>query len=113
MNIVLTGDSDSPIYKQIIDQIGKQILMGNMLPGSQLPSIRQLARDMRVSVITTKKAYEELDRTGLIKTIPGKGCFVSTVRNGLLEEQRLRDVEKKTSVSHRDSREIWYRQRKD
>ena len=77
MNILISNASDKPIYDQIYNQIKTAILSGQLAPGQALPSIRALAKDLRVSVITTKRAYEELEREGLIYTVAGKGCFAA------------------------------------
>lgn len=77
MNIILSNANQQPIYEQIYHQIRDQILNGTLPPDTALPSIRNLAKDLRISVITTKRAYEELERGGYIVTVAGKGCFVS------------------------------------
>ncbi len=86
MNIILSNTSEKPLYEQIISQIKKLILNGTLKDGDSLPSMRFLAKELRISVITTKRAYEELERAGLIETITGKGSFISsekieTIRN--------------------------------
>ena len=77
MNILISNASDKPIYEQIFAQIKAHILSGALEPGQALPSIRALAKDLRVSVITTKRAYDELEQAGYVNTVPGKGCFVA------------------------------------
>lgn len=77
MNIAISSTSDKPIYQQLFEQISAQILKGELESGYCLPPIRQAAKELRVSVITIKKAWEELERGGLINTITGKGCFVA------------------------------------
>lgn len=77
MEIYVDNHSGVPIYQQIVDQLKGQILAGTLEQDTPLPSIRNLGKDLRVSVITTKRAYEELEQQGLVYTIPGKGCFVS------------------------------------
>ena len=77
MNIIISNASDKPIYDQIYNQIKTAILSGQLAPGQALPSIRALAKDLRVSVITTKRAYEELEKGGYLHTVPGKGCYVA------------------------------------
>ncbi|MHA6483485.1 GntR family transcriptional regulator [Paenibacillus sp. strain BS8-2] len=77
MNIAITNTSDKPIYQQIYEQISAQILKGELVSGYGLPPIRQAATELRVSIITVKKAWEELERQGLIDTVTGKGCFVA------------------------------------
>ena len=97
MNILISNANDKPIYEQIYTQIRNQILSGALPPGQALPSIRALAKDLRVSVITTKRAYEELEREGFITTVPGKGCFVAPRNLELAREDTLRRVEEHLS----------------
>ncbi|QHW29604.1 GntR family transcriptional regulator [Paenibacillus rhizovicinus] len=77
MNVSISNTSEKPIYQQLIEQISAQILSGELPSGYVLPPIRQAAQELRVSVITVKKAWEELERSGLIDTVTGKGCFVA------------------------------------
>lgn len=77
MNIAISNSSDKPIYQQLFEQLSAQILKGELESGFSLPPIRQAATELRVSIITVKKAWEELERIGLIDTVTGKGCFVS------------------------------------
>ena len=77
MDIIIRNTGDAPIYDQITQQIKGLILRGDLKEGEALPSMRLLARELRISVITTKRAYEELEREGFITTVPGKGCFVA------------------------------------
>jgi len=77
MNVVISSTSEKPIYQQLFEQISAQILKGELKSGYCLPPIRQAAQELRVSVITVKKAWEELERSGLINTVTGKGCFVA------------------------------------
>ncbi len=93
MDILIRNTGETPIYDQIIRQIKGAILKGELKEGEGLPSMRLLARDLRVSVITTKRAYEELEREGFLVTVPGKGCFVAVQDPGLLREDALRRVE--------------------
>ena len=93
MNILISNANDKPIYEQIYTQIRNQILSGALPPGQALPSIRALAKDLRVSVITTKRAYEELEREGFIVTMTGRGSFVAPCNTELLREEQLRVVE--------------------
>ncbi|MFT8389828.1 MAG: GntR family transcriptional regulator [Sporolactobacillus sp.] len=88
MDIVLRNSADEPIYRQIRNQIAEQVLSGILAEGAQLPSIRGLARELRVSVITTKRAYEELEHEGYIDTVPGKGTFVSLHNQAPLRQQQ-------------------------
>ena len=91
--IVLSNTSAKPIYAQISDQIRAAILSGLAAPGFELPSIRRLAQDLRVSVITTKRAYDDLEREGFLVASPGRGCFVAEPNVELVREARLREVE--------------------
>lgn len=93
MKLIISNADDRPIYEQIVSQIRDSILAGELQPGELLPSIRNLAKDLRVSVITTKRAYDELEAQGCVHTVAGKGCFVSEQRPGLLREGRLREIE--------------------
>lgn len=95
MNIVLSNASDEPIYGQIVRQIRGLILSGELAPGQSLPSIRQLAKDLQISVITTKRAYEELEKERLIDSVVGKGSYVSGASPQFIREQRLRLLEGK------------------
>lgn len=93
MDIILSNASGKPIYEQIAAQVKEQILSGTLETGEALPSMRLLARELRISVITTKRAYEELEREGFITTVPGKGCFVAPKNLELARENALRQVE--------------------
>lgn len=93
MDIILTNAGGQPIYDQIVSQVKAQILSGKLKEGDALPSLRALAKDLRISVITTKRAYEELEREGLIYTVPGVGCFVARQSAQLRREQLLRQME--------------------
>ena len=93
MEIVISNSSDKPIYEQIASQIREQVLAGTLVEGEQLPSIRSLATQLRISAITTKRAYQDLEAQGFIHTVPGKGCFVAGDNLELLREERLRQVE--------------------
>lgn len=93
MDIIIRNSGDTPIYDQITRQIKGHILSGTLAEGEALPSMRALARDLRISVITTKRAYEELEREGFITTVPGKGCFVAERNLELVREDALRRVE--------------------
>ena len=95
MNIVVSNTSGIPIYEQIAKAIKNDILSGDLNENSALPSIRSLASELRVSVITTKRAYEELERDGFIYTLPGKGSYVAEQNKELLMEEKLREIEEK------------------
>lgn len=93
MDILISNSCGSPIYQQIYDQIKAAILSGELREGDMLPSIRALAKDLRISVITTKRAYEELEQGGYIYTAAGKGCFVSQKSSGMVYEEHLKKIE--------------------
>ena len=93
MTILIDNKSGQPIYEQIVSQLREQIFSGALAEDEALPSIRDLARDLRISVITTKRAYEELAAGGLIYTLPGKGSFVAAKNMELLREEHLRQIE--------------------
>lgn len=95
MNIVVSNTSGVPIYEQIAKAIKNEILSGDLKENSALPSIRSLASELRVSVITTKRAYEELERDGFIYTLPSKGSYVAEQNKELLMEEKLREIEEK------------------
>lgn len=95
MQIIIRNSGETPIYEQIARQIKGLILRGELREGAALPSMRLLARDLRISVITTKRAYEELERDGFLVTVPGKGCFVAQQHPELLREESLRRLEEK------------------
>lgn len=93
MEIIISNSSDRPIYEQIMTQIKAQILSGELEGGEQLPSIRALANSLRVSAITTKRAYADLEAQGFIETVQGKGSFVAGGNEELIREEHLREVE--------------------
>ena len=93
MNILIDNKSGTPIYDQIYTQVKQQIISGELTEDEALPSIRSLAKDLRISVITTKRAYEELERDGFIYTVAGKGSFVAARNLELLREENLRKIE--------------------
>ena len=93
MNIIISNSSGLPIYEQICRQIKGAIAAGKLRPGEPLPSIRALARDLRISVITTKRAYEDLERDGFVVTVAGKGCFVAPRNLELMREEHRKKVE--------------------
>lgn len=93
MDIFISNADGRPIYEQIVRQIKEQILSGKLQEGEMLPSMRLLARELRISVITTKRAYEELEREGFLDTMAGKGCFVARKNLELVREEQLRRAE--------------------
>lgn len=93
MDLIISNASGKPIYKQICTQIKNAILSGELSPGDALPSIRALAKDLRISVITTTRAYDELERDGFIDRVPGKGCYVAEKNLELVREAHLKQIE--------------------
>ena len=93
MDIILSNSTDEPIYQQIISQIKAHIMSGELVAGDALPSMRVLAQQLRISVITTKRAYEELEREGFIENFAGKGCFVKSQNKDFLREESIRQTE--------------------
>ena len=97
MNILIDNKSGEPIYNQIYTQIKNQIIGGELAADEMLPSIRGLAKDLRISFITTKRAYDELEREGFIYTLPAKGCYVAPKNVELLREENLKKIEEHIS----------------
>jgi GntR family transcriptional regulator len=95
MNIIISNSSQDPIYEQIVTQIKTAIMKDQLSEGDALPSIRSLAKELQISVITTKRAYEELEGAGFIETVPGKGSYVSGQNKELIRETRLTAIEEK------------------
>ncbi len=93
MNIIISNAAGQPIYEQIYAQLKQLILSGELREGDALPSMRVLAKELRISVITTKRAYEELEREGFLVTVAGKGCFVAGMNLELVREEHLRRIE--------------------
>ena len=93
MDIIVSNMDSTPIYEQITRQIKAKILGGELQPGETLPSMRLLAKELRISVITTKRAYDELEREGLVCTVAGKGCFVAARNREWIREELLRQIE--------------------
>jgi GntR family transcriptional regulator len=93
VRVVLSNSAGVPLYQQVKEQVGMAILSGELAEGSVLPSVRALARDLRISVITTNRAYAELAAEGFIATVPGKGAYVLPLDSALVREQWLRQVE--------------------
>ena len=106
MEIIISNSSDKPIYEQITSQIRALILAGELVEGQRLPSIRALANDLRISVITTKRAYADLEEWGFIETVQGKGSFVAGGNENLLREERLRKVEALLEAALAEAREV-------
>ena len=104
MKIIVTQASTLPIYEQIINQIRDQVVSGELREEEALPSIRALARELQVSVITTKRAYEELEKEGVIVSIPGKGFYVCKQNNDFLKEKQRRYLEERFLELIRESK---------
>ena len=92
MDLIISNASGKPIYEQIYTQIKNNIISGELSPGDALPSIRALAKDLRISVITTTRAYDELERDGFIDRVPGKGCYVAEKNLELMREAHLKQI---------------------
>ena len=93
MDIIINNSSDKPIYEQITTQMKNLIMSGQLKEGMPLPSMRTLAKELRISVITTKRAYEDLERDGFISTVVGKGSFVKAADVRLVREEKLKEIE--------------------
>ena len=106
MKIIVSNSSNDPIYEQIVKQLKTQIINSELEPGSILPSIRSLARELQISVITTKRAYDELEKDGFIDTVGGKGTFVANQNGELLREMRMRIVEDKLGEAIEEARNL-------
>ncbi len=106
MDIIISNSSGAPIYEQICRQVKGAVAAGKLKGGDPLPSIRALARDLRISVITTKRAYEELEREGFICTVAGKGSFVAAQNLELAKESSLRELEGHLSAALELARQI-------
>ena len=116
MDIVISNSSGKPIYERITTQIKNMIMNGTLPEGASLPSMRLLAKDLRISVITTKRAYSDLERDGFIETVTGKGSFVASKNVEFIRETNLRiveehlqkavDVARSSDISHEELRDI-------
>ena len=93
MNIIITNSNDTPIFMQIKDSIKESIFNDTLKEGESLPSVRTLASDLKISFLTVKRAYDELEKEGFIKTIPGKGSFISPKNMELIREEKLKQIE--------------------
>lgn len=93
MSIIISNSSNTPIYEQIKEQIKNKIVSNELEKGELLPSIRSLAKDLRISVITTKNAYDELEREGYVETIPGKGTYVASINIEMVKEEQMQKIE--------------------
>lgn len=106
MYIILKGESNLPIYEQIVKAVKEGMVNGTIHPGDMLPSIRSLAKDLQISVITTKRAYEELEKEGLISSAPGKGFYINHSNPQYLKEQQVKNLENELSSLLEDARKI-------
>ncbi len=106
MDIIISNSSSQPIYEQICRQLKAAIAAGKLRPGDALPSIRALARELRISVITTKRAYEELEREGYIQTAAGKGSYVAEQNMELARENGLREIEEHLQAALEEARPL-------
>lgn len=104
MKILISTTMNMPIYEQIVNQIRDAVIRGELKEGEGMPSIRVLARELQVSVITTKRAYEELEKEGVIESVPGRGFYVCRQNNDHLREKQLMNIEKKFSDLIKESR---------
>ena len=95
MQLLISNTKEEPIYLQIVHQIKEQIIRRTLAEGEPLPSIRSLAKELNISVITTKRAYDELEKEGFIVTVPGKGSFVAPINHAVMREAKLKMVEEK------------------
>lgn len=106
MQIIISNSSKSPIYEQIVHQVKSLILSGELQEGETIPSMRKLAKDLQISVITTKRAYEELEKSGFIYSIIGKGSFVAEQNLDVVREKKLKVIEEQLSAVIANSKEI-------
>ena len=106
MKIIISNSSPDPIYEQVSKQIKAQIISGDLAEGDALPSIRKLAMELQISVITTKRAYEELEKEGFIDTVSGKGCFVAMQNKELLREKKMKTVEDRLSDAVSEAKKL-------
>ncbi|MGE8000710.1 GntR family transcriptional regulator [Lysinibacillus sp. NPDC093190] len=106
MQIIISNSSKEPIYEQIYIQIKKLILSGELQEGQSLPSMRQLAKDLEISVITTKRAYEELEKNGFIYSIVGKGSFISEQNKEMMRERKIKVIEENLLIAIQNAKEM-------
>jgi GntR family transcriptional regulator len=109
MKIIISNSSPDSIYEQINKQIKAQIISGDLNEGDALPSIRKLAKELQISVITTKRAYEELEKEGFVDTVGGKGCFVAMQNKELLKEKKMKTIEEKMGDTVKDAKKLGIR----
>lgn len=106
MQIIISNSSKEPIYAQIYAQIKRLILTGELQEGQSLPSMRQLAKDLEISVITTKRAYEELEKNGFIYSIVGKGSFIAEQNMEMMKERKMKAIEEKLVIAIQNGKEM-------
>lgn len=105
MNIIINNSSMTPIYEQIVSQMKEKIMTGQLKPDTMLPSVRTLSKDLRISALTVKKAYDAMEQEGYIVTVHGKGSFVANVNPNLALEEKQKEVEKLFEQGIRKARE--------
>lgn len=103
MKIIISNSSSEPIYSQVANQLRSHIIKGELKEGELLPSIRGLAKDLQISVITTKRSYDELEKEGFVETVPGKGSYVAVQNKELMKEKKLKIIEDKLLEVVRES----------
>ncbi|MEE1071625.1 MAG: GntR family transcriptional regulator [Cellulosilyticum sp.] len=106
MDIFITADSAIPLYEQITSQIKEQVLQGSIAQGSLLPSIRMMAKELKVSIITVKRAYEELEAEGFVETVPGKGTYISLANKERLRELQMSQIEEQLEQTIKAAKSI-------
>ncbi|MCA0172917.1 GntR family transcriptional regulator [Bacillus sp. RAR_GA_16] len=106
MKIILSNSSKTPIYEQIYLQLKEQILADELKTGQSLPSMRQLAKDLNVSLITSKRAYEELEKSGFIYSVVGKGSFVAEQNEEMMKERKMQGIEEQLVTAIKNSKDI-------
>ncbi|MCY7779708.1 GntR family transcriptional regulator [Bacillus haynesii] len=106
MNIIISNSSDEPIYLQIVNQLKDQIVKGELSESEALPSIRNLAKELKISVITTKRAYDELEREGFIVTVAGKGSYVAAINKDMLRETKVKLIEEHIAEAVAEAKQI-------
>lgn len=94
MNLIINNSSQTPIYEQIVDQVKEQIIGGNLKEGNELPSVRAMAKELRISALTVKKAYDALEQEGYVVTVHGKGSYISNIGSNIKLEELRREVER-------------------
>lgn len=104
MKIIISNSSNEPIYTQLANQLRSHIIKGELKEGELLPSIRGLAKDLQISVITTKRSYDELEKEGFIESVPGKGSYVAVQNKELMKEKKLKIIEEKLLDIVKESR---------